>query len=100
MAATYGKAETINYEEKSVLETLNEMTGGRGPDVCIDAVGMEAHGMGVAGVYDKVKQSVRLETGPTPRAPRGHHGLPQGRHPVGGGRLRRHYRQDSDGRGL
>ena len=63
MAATYGKAETINYEEKSVLDTLNEMTGGRGPDVCIDAVGMEAHGMGVAGVYDKVKQSVRLETG-------------------------------------
>ena len=63
MAETYGKAETINYEEKSVLETLNDMTGGRGPDVCIDAVGMEAHGMGVAGVYDKVKQSVRLETG-------------------------------------
>ncbi len=63
MAATYGRAETVNYEEKSVLDTLNEMTGGRGPDVCIDAVGMEAHGMGVAGVYDKVKQSVRLETG-------------------------------------
>ena len=36
-------AETINYEEANVLETLREMTGGRGPDACIDAVGMEAH---------------------------------------------------------
>lgn len=63
LAETYGRAETINYEEQSVLEALKEMTGGRGPDVCVDAVGMEAHGMGLPGVYDKVKQSVRLETG-------------------------------------
>jgi threonine dehydrogenase-like Zn-dependent dehydrogenase len=39
-------AETINYEEVDVLEALKEMTGGRGPDACIDAVGMEAHGLG------------------------------------------------------
>src|SRR5207249_8351648 len=39
-------ADTINYEEVDVLETLREMTGGRGPDACIDAVGMEAHGAG------------------------------------------------------
>jgi len=38
------------------------MTGGRGPDACIDAVGMESHGKGLHGAYDKVKQSLRLET--------------------------------------
>ncbi|HEX2911290.1 MAG TPA: zinc-dependent alcohol dehydrogenase [Chloroflexia bacterium] len=55
-------AETINYEEVDALETLKEMTGGRGPDACIDAVGMEAHGPGMEGAYDRVKQAVRLET--------------------------------------
>jgi threonine dehydrogenase-like Zn-dependent dehydrogenase len=44
MAREKAGAETINYEEvDSVIETLKEMTGGRGPDACIDAVGMEAH---------------------------------------------------------
>ncbi|NJN19464.1 MAG: glutathione-dependent formaldehyde dehydrogenase [Oscillochloris sp.] len=61
MAESSG-AETIDYSEGYVLERLKELTGGRGPDACIDAVGMEAHGMGALGVYDKVKQSVRLET--------------------------------------
>jgi threonine dehydrogenase-like Zn-dependent dehydrogenase len=42
---------------------LKEMTGGRGPDCCIDAVGMEAHGTGVMALYDTVKQAVRMETG-------------------------------------
>ncbi len=55
-------AETLNYEQVDVLEALKEMTGGRGPDSCIDAVGMEAHGTGVAEVYDKVKQTMRLES--------------------------------------
>ncbi|NJO78546.1 MAG: glutathione-dependent formaldehyde dehydrogenase [Cyanobacteria bacterium RM1_2_2] len=55
-------AEVINYEEIDPGEALKEMTGGRGPDACIDAVGLEAHGMGLEGFYDKVKQSVRLET--------------------------------------
>ncbi len=56
-------AETINYEEvDSVVETLKEITGGRGPDACIDAVGMEAHGHGVGYTYDRAKQMVRLET--------------------------------------
>jgi threonine dehydrogenase-like Zn-dependent dehydrogenase len=54
--------ETINYEEVSVLEALNEMTGGRGPDACIDAVGLEAHAPGFLGAYDRAKQAVRLET--------------------------------------
>ncbi len=62
MAREKAGAETINYEETSVLDTLKEMTGGRGPDACIDAVGMEAHGHGVVYAYDRVKQAVRLET--------------------------------------
>lgn len=55
-------AEVLNYEEIDPGEALKEMTGGRGPDACIDAVGLEAHGMGVEGFYDKVKQAARLET--------------------------------------
>jgi threonine dehydrogenase-like Zn-dependent dehydrogenase len=55
-------AETLNYEEVSVLEALKEMTGGRGPDGCIDAVGMEAHTPGIIGAYDRAKQAAMLET--------------------------------------
>jgi threonine dehydrogenase-like Zn-dependent dehydrogenase len=55
-------AETINYEEVDIYDALKEMTGGRGPDACIDAVGMEAHAPGVAGVYDRAKQAMMLET--------------------------------------
>jgi threonine dehydrogenase-like Zn-dependent dehydrogenase len=52
---------TINYEETNVLEALKELTGGRGPDACIDAVGLEAHAPGLQGFYDRAKQSMRLE---------------------------------------
>jgi threonine dehydrogenase-like Zn-dependent dehydrogenase len=45
-----------------VLERLDDETAGRGPDSCIDAVGMEAHGRGLQYAYDRVKQAVRLET--------------------------------------
>jgi threonine dehydrogenase-like Zn-dependent dehydrogenase len=63
MASEQGGAETINYAEvDSVPEVLREMTGGRGPDACIDAVGMEAHGMGLIGAYDRAKQAMMLET--------------------------------------
>jgi threonine dehydrogenase-like Zn-dependent dehydrogenase len=55
-------AETINYEETDLLPALKEMTGGRGPDACIDAVGMESHAPGLFGAYDRAKQAVRLET--------------------------------------
>ena len=55
-------AETINYAETSVLETLKEMTGGRGPDACIDAVGMEAHMPGPLYAYDRAKQVLMSET--------------------------------------
>jgi threonine dehydrogenase-like Zn-dependent dehydrogenase len=62
MARDFANAETINYEEIDAGEALKEMTGGRGPDSCIDAVGLEAHGMGLEGVYDEAKTAVRLET--------------------------------------
>jgi threonine dehydrogenase-like Zn-dependent dehydrogenase len=55
-------AETLNYEETSVLEALDNMTGGRGPDACIDAVGLEAHGSDLTGLYDRAKQAMRLQT--------------------------------------
>jgi threonine dehydrogenase-like Zn-dependent dehydrogenase len=61
MARERAGAETINYEETSVLEALREMTGGRGPDACIDAVGMEAHKPGLIGAYDRTKQALMLE---------------------------------------
>jgi len=56
-------SETIDYtESESVLEELREMTGGRGPDACIEAVGMEAHGTGAQYAYDRVKQALHLES--------------------------------------
>lgn len=59
LARTYGKAETINFAKENVLDRLDEMTKGRGPDRCVDAVGCEAHSAGTIGaVYDKVKSSV------------------------------------------
>lgn len=62
MAKEQCNAEIINYEEVDAGEAVKEMTGGRGPDACLDAVGMEAHGTGPDAFYDKVKQAVRLET--------------------------------------
>jgi threonine dehydrogenase-like Zn-dependent dehydrogenase len=63
MARDKGGAETINYEEvDSVHETLKEMTGGRGPDHCIDAVGLEGHSPGPMYAYDKVKTALMMET--------------------------------------
>jgi threonine dehydrogenase-like Zn-dependent dehydrogenase len=57
-----GATETINYEETDVEQALLEMTGGRGPDACIDAVGMEAHGHAATYAYDRAKQALMLET--------------------------------------
>jgi len=65
MAREKAKAtDTINYEETpNVTELLNEMTAGRGPDACIDAVGMEGHhAVGPIHAYDRIKQAARLET--------------------------------------
>jgi threonine dehydrogenase-like Zn-dependent dehydrogenase len=62
MARDKAGAEVINYEETNVLDALKEMTGGRGPDACIDAVGMEAHAHGAVYAYDRAKQMARLQT--------------------------------------
>jgi threonine dehydrogenase-like Zn-dependent dehydrogenase len=62
MAQKYGRAEVINYEGVDVVETLKQMTGGMGPDVCIDAVGMEAHKHGLEGIYERAKQTTRLQS--------------------------------------
>ena len=54
--------ETINYEQESVMDRLRELTGGRGPDSCIDAVGMEGHAHGLQYAYDRAKQALMLES--------------------------------------
>jgi threonine dehydrogenase-like Zn-dependent dehydrogenase len=61
MAQSHG-AEVLNYQEVKVQTALRDLTGGRGPDVCIDAVGLEAHGTGPLALYDRVATSVRFET--------------------------------------
>ncbi len=62
-AEELGCADLINYEESDdLVEELKVRTGGRGPDACIDAVGMEAHGNGAMGAFDRAKQAIRLQT--------------------------------------
>ncbi|MCA1581993.1 MAG: glutathione-dependent formaldehyde dehydrogenase [Acidobacteria bacterium] len=60
--AEEGGAIAIDDGDEDVLNRLDEETGGLGPDSCMDAVGMEAHGKGLQAAYDRIKQSVRLET--------------------------------------
>ena len=61
-AREHCNAETLNYDVVDPAEALREMTGGRGPDACIDAVGMEGHAHGFFGAYDRVKKALRLAT--------------------------------------
>lgn len=61
--AEAGGAIPINFDEESIIERLNELTNGKGPEKCIDAVGMEAHAAGtIDAMYDRVKQATMLET--------------------------------------
>ncbi|WP_454874529.1 zinc-dependent alcohol dehydrogenase [Paraburkholderia xenovorans] len=61
--ARAGGAITINFDEESVLDRLKELTNGKGPEKCIDAVGMESHATrSFDAMYDRVKQAVMLET--------------------------------------
>jgi threonine dehydrogenase-like Zn-dependent dehydrogenase len=62
LAETHVGAETLNYEHTDVQGELRERSGGRGPDVCIEAVGLEAHSSGPQFAYDQVKQQLRLQT--------------------------------------
>jgi threonine dehydrogenase-like Zn-dependent dehydrogenase len=61
LAADQG-AVVLDEAHGDVMRRLDDLTGGRGPDSCIDAVGLEAHGTGVQNAYDRVKQALRLET--------------------------------------
>lgn len=61
MARTHGRAETINFEEQDVYETLQGMTDGRGPDCCVDAVGAENHaGSFISDTKDQAKMAAHL----------------------------------------
>jgi threonine dehydrogenase-like Zn-dependent dehydrogenase len=64
LAEQYCGATTIDYsdDDVAVVEALRDLTGGIGPDGCVDAVGMEAHSSSVVGLYDKVKQALMQET--------------------------------------
>jgi threonine dehydrogenase-like Zn-dependent dehydrogenase len=55
-------AVPVNSEKVDVLQALDDLTGGRGPDACIDAVGMEAHGTTMAALYDRLKVNLMLAT--------------------------------------
>jgi threonine dehydrogenase-like Zn-dependent dehydrogenase len=54
-------AEAVNHDDHDVLDALYQYTGGRGPDACIDCVGMEAHGVAPDATADKVRQELRVE---------------------------------------
>lgn len=62
MAHEAGNAEVLNFANLDVVEALKDMTGGRGPDVCIDAVGLEAEGHSLDNLYDRVKLKLHLVT--------------------------------------
>ena len=62
LAALHGRAETLDYTRVDVLDALRAMTGGQGPDACIDAVGLEAHGTTLDAYYDRAKTSMLLAT--------------------------------------
>ncbi len=62
LASSTCGAEVINYEKTDTLEELRRLTNGRGPDSCLDAVGLEAHGTGIQYAYDKAKTNLMIET--------------------------------------
>ena len=61
--AEAGGATTIDFEQESVVERPNELTSGKGPEKCIDAVGLEAHATATLdSIYDRAKQAVMMES--------------------------------------
>ncbi|HEX2833333.1 MAG TPA: zinc-dependent alcohol dehydrogenase [Thermoanaerobaculia bacterium] len=61
LAAGDGRTETLDYSDEDTFDELKDLTGGRGPDRCIDAVGMEAHGTFADAMLDRVKQAMKLQ---------------------------------------
>ncbi len=62
LAERAGPVVGLDYRQTDVLEALKDLTGGRGPDGCIEAVGLEAHGIGLDALYDRVKTGLHLAT--------------------------------------
>ena len=62
MAEEESQAKTLDFNDEDIFDKLKEMTGGLGPDACIDCVGLEAHGTTVDAIYDRVKASMYLAT--------------------------------------
>jgi threonine dehydrogenase-like Zn-dependent dehydrogenase len=62
MAARLGRVETIDFEAEDVFDRLKQLTAGRGPDSCIEAVGLEAHGSTLDAYYDRAKTAAFLAT--------------------------------------
>ncbi len=62
LAASGGKATVLNYADVDIPEALRDLTGGQGPDACIDAVGLESHGTTLDAWYDRAKASMYLAT--------------------------------------
>lgn len=62
LARREGKAEVLNFDDEDIYDQLSAMTGGLGPDSCIDAVGLEAHGTTIDAIYDRVKTAMYLAT--------------------------------------
>ena len=62
LARRHSAAIALNYENVDIADALRDITSGRGPDACIDAVGLEAHGLGLPGWYDSAKHKLWLES--------------------------------------
>jgi threonine dehydrogenase-like Zn-dependent dehydrogenase len=62
LASSFSRAEVLDYSEVDVPDALRELTGGQGPDACIDAVGLESHGTTLDAWYDRAKTSMYLAT--------------------------------------
>jgi threonine dehydrogenase-like Zn-dependent dehydrogenase len=90
LAMNASGADTINFREEDVLERLRDMTGGRGPDACIDAVGLESARLGNSRCRLRSREGRHVAGDrPVGGAPPGDHGVPQGRNGVDSGSLRR-----------
>ena len=61
LAQSIKQTEILDYSDEEVFDELKDLTGGRGPDHCVDAVGMEAHGASIDAVLDRVKQAMKLQ---------------------------------------
>ena len=97
LASSQGGAETLNYEDVDVLDALRHMTGGQGPDACIDAVGLEAHGTTLDAWYDRAKTSMFLATDRPHALRQAISACRKGGHGLDSRRLRRMARQVSAG---